>query len=232
VYFDHSGIYDKLIDYGLSRNCNVLVFDLPGHGLSSGARAVIDSFADYGNALTDVVAGADLPPLPIFAIGQSTGCSALMEVARCHQWPIEKVALLAPLVHPAGWFRMRVGHSLLHRFTDSLERKFNENTSDLGFLDFLRAEPLQSHRVSLLWIAALKRWLQDLPISDLGVGPALVIQGLKDGTVDWRYNMQVITDLFPGSEIHYLQEAGHQLANESLSIREDYFAILDSYFFR
>ena len=126
---------------------------------------------------------------------------------------------------------VRVGHSLLHRFTDSLERKFNKNSSDLGFLNFLRSDPLQCHRLSLLWVGAMKRWLKSLPNADLGVGSALVIQGRKDGTVAWRYNMKAIVRLFPGSEIHYLDEAGHQLANESLAIRERYYAILDQYFF-
>lgn len=230
-YFDHAGIYDKLIAYGLSRGCNVLIFDLPGHGLSSGERAVINEFADYGKATEAVISGADLPSLPNFALGQSTGCAALMELARHASWPFSKTALLAPLVRPAGWTSVSLGHTLLHRFTDSLERKFNKNTSDLGFLDFLRADPLQSHRMSLLWIGALKRWLKSLPIEDLGVGPALVIQGCKDGTVDWRYNMKAIAQLFPDSQIHFLDEAGHQLANESPAIRDDYYAILDNYFF-
>ncbi|MEP5567388.1 MAG: alpha/beta hydrolase [Halioglobus sp.] len=230
-YFDHAGIYDKLVAYGLSRRCNVLIFDLPGHGLSSGDRAVIDAFVDYGKAIEAVLSGAELPSLPNFALGQSTGCAALMELARHAAWPFTKTALMAPLVRPAGWAGVRLGHSLLHRFTDSLERKFNKNSSDLGFLDFLRSDPLQSHRMSLLWIGALKRWLKSLPIEDLGVGPALVIQGRKDGTVDWRYNMNAIAQLFPGSDIRYLDEAGHQLANESLAIRDSYSAILDEYFF-
>ncbi|WP_165954199.1 alpha/beta hydrolase [Seongchinamella unica] len=230
-YFDHSGIYDKLIDYGLSRRCNVLIFDLPGHGLSSGERAGIDDFADYGQAVHEVVSAAQMPDLPFNALGQSTGCAALMELARHHRWPFSKLALLAPLVRPAGWRGVQLGHILLHRFTDSLERRLNHNTSDLGFLDFLRDDPLQSHRVSLPWIGALRRWLKSLPLADLGVGPALVVQGCKDGTVGWRYNMKAIVQLFPGSEICYLPTAGHQLANESAAIRADYEAALDRHYF-
>ena len=29
-YFDHSGLFAKLIEHGLSRGCNVVIFDLPG----------------------------------------------------------------------------------------------------------------------------------------------------------------------------------------------------------
>lgn len=230
-YFDHSGIYDKLVGYGLSRGCNVLIFDLPGHGLSTGERASIDDFAAYGLAVHDSVIAAQLPALPFFALGQSTGCAALMELARHHPWPFARVALLAPLVRPAGWRGVQLGHALLHRFTDSLERKFNRNSSDSEFLAFLRSDPLQSHRLSLRWVGALRRWLRSLPLADLGVGPALVVQGQRDTTVGWRYNMKAIVRLFPGSEIYYLPGAGHQLANESAAIRADYAAALDRHYF-
>jgi alpha-beta hydrolase superfamily lysophospholipase len=57
---------------------------------------------------------------------------------------------------------------------------------------------------------------------DLGVGPALIIQGDADTTVDWHYNVGVLETLFPGSQVEYLRGAGHQLANESQAIRSDY----------
>jgi len=230
-YFDHSGLYDKLIDYGLSRSCNVLIFDLPGHGLSSGEAGVIDDFADYGKAITDVLHSAGLPELPLHVIGQSTGCAALVECARHHAWPFQRAVMLAPLVRPAGWLGVRAGYLLLHRFSDSVVRKFSRNSSDLYFLEFVRRDPLQSHRVSLRWIGALRRWLGGLLLTDLGVGPVLVIQGQRDGTVAWRYNMGAISRLFPGSEIHYLPQAGHQLANESAQIRASYSNEIDRYLF-
>jgi lysophospholipase len=230
-YFDHAGLYDKLVAYGLSRRCNVLIFDLPGHGLSSGEPGVIDDFADYGRAVKDVLQAARLPDLPLHTIGQSTGCAALMEFARHYSWPFQRTVLLAPLVRPAAWLAVRTGHVLLHRFSNSVVRKFSRNSSDPEFLDFIRRDPLQNHRVSLRWIGALRRWLAGLPLADLGVGPALVIQGQQDGTVDWRYNMDAISKLFPDSVIHYLPAAGHQLANESAQIRASYSEVADRYLF-
>ncbi len=230
-YFDHTGLYDKLIAYGLSRNCNVLIFDLPGHGLSSGEPAVIDDFADYGEAIANVLKAVPLPELPLLVMGQSTGCAALAEFARRHPWPFSRAALLAPLVRPAGWLRVRLGHLVLHRFTDSLVRKFNSNTSDTAFLDFVQRDPLQCKRVSLRWIGALKRWLAELSLADLCVGSVLVVQGREDGTVDWQYNMEAIAKLYPGSRIRYLAGAGHQLANESDAIRKEYYQMLDEHLF-
>lgn len=230
-YFDHTGIYDKLVDYGLSRRCNVLIFDLPGHGLSSGDSAVIDDFGDYAEAVASVLDTVSLPALPLHVIAQSTGCAALMSLARRHPWPFERTAFLAPLVKPAGWLGIRLGHRLLSPFTDALQRGFNSNSSDAEFLHFVRSDPLQSHRVSLRWIGALKRWLAALPRSDLGVGPVLVLQGDRDGTVNWRYNTRVVARLFPNSRIEYLSGAGHQLANESAAIRARYAAMLDQWLF-
>ncbi len=230
-YFDHTGIYDKLIEYGLSRQCNVLMFDLPGHGLSSGERAVIDDFADYAAAVASVLETVALPALPLHVIAQSTGCAALMSFAATRPWPFERSVFLAPLVRPAGWLGVRLGHSLLSPFTETLQRNFNENSSDHDFLQFVRSDPLQCHRVSLRWIGALKHWLATLSRDDLGVGPVLVLQGDRDGTVDWRYNVKAVLKLFPESRVTYLAGAGHQLANESEDIRAEYAAEIDDWLF-
>ncbi len=232
-YFDHSGLYGKLIAYGLARGYNVLIFDLPGHGLSSGEPAVIDDFRAYAHALQDVLAAAALPSqLPLYTIGQSTGCAALTECARQGFWPFSGAAFLAPLLHPARWGLVQLGYRLLGAFRGSVPRTFNRNTADTDFLDFVRRDPLQAQRVPLRWIGALRRWLDSLPQGALDAGPVLLVQGREDGTVDWRYNIPAYLRLFPGSETFYLPTAGHQLANESADQRELYYAALDQWFTR
>lgn len=229
-YFDHSGLFGKLIGYGLAHNCNVMIFDLPGHGLSSGEVAAIDDFADYGRAIAAVLAAPGLPPdLPLWVMAQSTGCSALVELARQQQWPFTAAVLLAPLLRPKGWRRGKVAHSLLRHFVDSIERKFAPNSSDPDFLSFLCQDPLQSRRLSLRWMSALRRWIAGLPRSDLGAGPVLIVQGDADQTVDWRYNLGVYKTLFPGSQVTMLPGAGHQLANESTLIRQTYLETVGHY---
>ena len=226
-YFDHTGLFGNLIQQGLARNCNVLIFDLPGHGLSSGEPAVIDDFSDYSQALADVLAAAQLPDLPLWVVAQSTGCAALVDFVRKHTWPFAAAVLLAPLVRPVGWLRVRVAHMLLQRFIDSVPRKFSENSSDRKFLEFVQSDPLQSARLPLRWVGALRRWLAALPAHDLGVGPALVLQGDADKTVAWRYNLKAVDQLFPGSQVEILPGAGHQLANESADIYQRYLAVTD-----
>jgi alpha-beta hydrolase superfamily lysophospholipase len=223
-YFDHTGLFNKLIEWGLAQQCNVLIFDLPGHGLSSGEPAVIDDFADYSRAIKDVLGAVSLPPLPLWVMAQSTGCAALIEYARKYDWPFAATVLLAPLIRPANWPLVAAGHFVLGHFINGIKRSFSVNSSDGDFLAFLQRDPLQSHQISLQWVGALRRWLQHLPRRDLGVGPALIIQGDADATVDWRYNVGFVEKLFPGSRVDYLHGAGHQLANESAQFRHDYLA--------
>jgi alpha-beta hydrolase superfamily lysophospholipase len=223
-YFDHSGLFNKLIAWALAHRCNVLIFDLPGHGLSSGEPAVIDDFGNYSRAIDTVLRATSLPALPWWVMAQSTGGAALIDYARKYAWPFAATVLLAPLVRPARWASVSAAHRLLAPFVPSVERKFAANSSDREFLDFLKRDPLQSRRTSLRWVGALRRWLRELPRRDLGVGAVLVIQGDADATVDWRYNVGFVSALFPGSRVEYLPGAGHQLANESESYRRAYLA--------
>ena len=228
-YMDHSGLFGHLIEFGLLRGCNVLIFDLPGHGLSTGAQVAIDDFKEYSRAIGAVLAAARMPELPWWTMAQSTGCAALMEYSRTANWPFKATVFLAPLVRPKDWELVRLAHVLLHRFTDDIKRKFAENSSDKEFLAFMRQDPLSSRTISLRWIGALRRWLTDLPMRDLGIAPLLVVQGDADGTVAWRRNMKDIAILAPGSQIIYLKGAGHHLANESGSIRTGYMMKIDRF---
>ena len=228
-YFDHSGLFSHLVHFGLAQGCNVVVFDLPGHGLSSGEEAVIDDFAEYGAAVADVVASDQLPNLPRWALGQSTGCAALIEYARSGAPRFDRTVLLAPLLRPTAWPRVRLARRLLQPFTDRVTRRFAENSSDRAFLEFLQHDPLQPRYISVRWVAALERWLASLDFADLGAGPALVVQGDHDGTVDWRWNLPRIGRLFPGSDVVYVEGAGHHLANEAPQLREDYCKVIARY---
>ena len=228
-YLDHSGLYGHLIEYGLKRGCNVIIFDLPGHGLSTGDPAAIDDFKDYSRAITAVMSSAGLPNFPWWAMAQSTGCSALMEYSRAVNWPFSAAVFLAPLIRPRDWQFVRFAHVLLHRFIDGTPRKFADNSSDKAFLSFSRHDPLQSRRISIRWVGALRRWLADLPMRDLGMGPILVLQGDRDGTVAWRRNMKDIPSLIPECEVVYVEGAGHHLANESEDIRRVYLRRVEDY---
>lgn len=221
-YYDHVGIYGHVIARLLATGHDVVAFDLPGHGLSTGEPAVIDDFDDYQQVLHAVLAGmtaAQLPPLRV-AVGQSTGAAVLMEYLLANRLdaaraPFAKAVLLAPLVRPVNWTLNRLVYLLVRPFRDSIPRKFAINSHDEAFLRFLREEdPLQSHRLSVRWVGAMKRWIPRMEAHAPLDFPLVVVQGDRDGTVDWRHNLGVIRAKFPSVEVHRVAGAGHQLANE------------------
>ena len=78
-YYDHTGLYSSLIRFCLQQDWNVVAFDLPGHGLSSGEQASIGSFQEYDEVFSHVLQRVQQSlPGPLYAFGQSTGGAILI----------------------------------------------------------------------------------------------------------------------------------------------------------
>ncbi|MGJ7461322.1 alpha/beta hydrolase [Halomonas sp. MA07-2] len=234
-YFDHLGLYRHLLEHLLDRNWRVVLWDLPGHGLSSGARASIDDFDDYGGclcALQHHLEEAGLAPRPWIGVGQSTGAAILATDALTRgddgQWA--GLALLAPLVRPWGWNQSSWLHLLVGPFVRSIPRKFRANSTDADFADFLRdGDPLQADRVAIGWVSAMRRWMPRLLALPPNPVKTLILQGEQDLTVDWEWNLAVLARKFPNAEIHRHPEARHHLVNEAEPIRQLLFEALDCF---
>ncbi len=234
-YYDHVGLFAHIIKYCLGRNLAVVAFDLPGHGLSSGEPASIDSFSLYTQVFKDCVAQAQEAqlPAPFHVVAQSTGGAIVMDYCLGHceqsQKQFAHIVLLAPLVRPHAWARGSFMHAIAKLFVQSIGRSFVPNSHDVEFLRFLReGDPLQCHRLVSAWVGALKQWLRAFEGYE-SCGRALtIIQGGEDTTVDWRYNLVKIKSKFPESRVHMLPEARHHLANESVELRAQLMSILDS----
>lgn len=232
-YFDHVGLYGHLIRYLLERDLAVLAFDLPGHGLSSGAAATIDTFDHYVAAFDACLSalGSHLQK-PWHLFGQSTGGAIAMEWMLAnryekHSSPFEHVILLAPLVRPYLWPVNRILYEVARLFITERQRTFAVNAENPEFLRFLRDhDPLQARVLPVQWVTAMKAWkdrFERYGATDL---EPLVIQGHADRTVDWRYNMAIIERLFE-PEIFFIPEARHHMVNESPEIRRQIFAKID-----
>jgi lysophospholipase len=232
-YFDHAGLFRHLIEYCLQRQFNVVIYDLPGHGLSTGERVSIPSFSDYLTVLKDCVKlFGNVAPQPWYAIGQSTGAAILMDYTLQELPPsFDKIVLLAPLVRAAEWRLVKLAYWVGSKFLDKVPRKFGVNSNDKAFMEFLeKTDPLQARHIAVRWVDALLRWesrFDYLPASEKHI---LIIQGQRDTTVDWRYNIPAIRKKFPKAKYLPLQEAYHHLANESPEIRAKIFAAIDMYF--
>ncbi|HEX6591563.1 MAG TPA: alpha/beta hydrolase [Moraxellaceae bacterium] len=225
-YLDHSGLYRHLMRDCLARGKAVFIFDLPGHGLSSGDRVDIPDFAHYQQVLEGALTqfGAQLPQ-PFYAIGLSMGGAIVMDhiLSACSSGKtpaFRKALLLAPLLRPAQWQQIRFGYWLIHRLKPSVPRVFRSNSSDEDYLRFVReSDPLQARDVPMRWIGALKRWvarMEKLPATDF---PVLLVQGGRDETVEWAYNNAFVRRHFKVEHEAQLPEASHQLANERDDLR-------------
>ncbi|HEX7036744.1 MAG TPA: alpha/beta hydrolase [Pseudomonadales bacterium] len=232
-YYDHTGLYVHLIRHLLERRLAVMCFDLPGHGLSSGEPATIETFDYYVEAFEAAMAALEAHlPWPWHLIGQSTGGAVAMEWLLANRMtretsPFRSVVLLAPLVRPYRWPVNRLVYAIARRFVRERPRVFRSNTDNREFLEFLRdRDPLQARVLPVQWVTAMVAWrerFERYPPSDIA---PLVIQGQADMTVDWRYNMRVIERLFR-PRIFYIPGARHHLVNEVPAIRAQIFQAID-----
>ena len=238
-YYDHVGLYRHVIEFGLKHRLNVIAYDLPGHGLSSGPRASIDQFSDYVAVFKAVIQffQADTPK-PFYLCAQSTGGAIAMDyylsnsIQRANSI-FSKVALFAPLIRPQNWEFANVSYILAKRFIKERQRMFEENSGDSSFMHFLQAkDPLQTRVLPLTWVGALSRWIdyfEALPGTDM---PLCLLQGRADSTVDFAHNLPIICEKFKASKIYFFDRAQHQLVNETAAIREKLFTTVADYFFK
>lgn len=220
-YFDHSALYGKLIRWGLAQGYDIHAFDLPGHGLSSGRPAAIEHFDEYSEVLSTIIQKEGYRQYSL--IGQSTGCAVIINSllnkslsSRLEPTP-EHVILLAPLVRPFYWQRLRWLYRLLSVAIKSVKRLFVKSSHDDVFNHFLeKNDPLQTRKIPLCWLGAMDKWIttiqQFAPVDTI---PTTIIQGTKDVTVDWHYNHPQIKRCLPQTNIHFVEQACHHLVNES-----------------
>lgn len=224
-YFDHVGLYKHIIGYLLELGYAVVAYDLPGHGLSSGAPVTINTFRTYRRVLKRCLKEMDgRLPQPWHLVAQSTGGAIAMDLllySKGEASPFDQVVLLAPLVRPAKWWYVRLLHTLISPFMRYVKRVFSANSGDPEFLDFIEfRDPLQYRQISSRWVGALRRWVGRFRRATPADVSPVVIQGDQDETVDWRHNLKVIGKKFASPEVHILKGARHHLANESESYRE------------
>jgi len=231
-YFDHCGQLNFLVKYLLEDGYAVAAFDLPGLGLSTGERGAIDDFSQYSQALIDF-ADKVRPQLngPYHFVGHSTGAAAVLDYLLTNNCTIfDRVVLVAPLVHCAAWEQSKISYNEKIQFIKSVPRIFRKNSSDPDFLDFIKnKDPLQTRKIPLKWVRALHEWNEKIENLSPCEKPVKIIQGTKDATVDWRFNIKFLQDKFRYAEVSLIENANHELFNESVDIRKEVFSQISHY---
>jgi len=230
-YYDHVGIYQHLIRVLIQSNYAVVIYDMPGHGLSSGKPTAIQSFEQYQDAMSSCLAVCKGHVVtPYHCVGQSTGGAVLIDrliEEREGDKTFDKVVLLAPLIRPKGWESIGYIHTAIKPFFKIWHRSFSTNSSDSSFVNFLKQhDPLQSKWMAVDWISALKEWVPKIENAQQLQKKILIIQGTSDGTVEWRHNIGVLKRLFKELKIAYIEGGKHHLVNESLDKRNSIFKVL------
>lgn len=225
-YYDHVGLFGSLIDFCLQQGWNVVACDLPGHGLSSGEPATIDDFAVYDEVLHGLVCQLGLSADNrghLFA--QSMGAAISINYCLQRQLtnansPFHHIALFAPLVRPAKWFKVQLLHSLLSPFLKTVKRGPTNSSNDPEFIDFINQDdPLQARYLSVKWLSALRRWIKIIDRQPACNIPIVVLQGDQEYTVDDQFNLPWIASKFPQQLRIALPGMRHHLVNETAALQ-------------
>ena len=230
-YFDHGGLYRHVIKHLLSMNLAVVMIDLPGHGLSSGARADIDDFFSYEQTWQAVLDACAALPRPWYAVGQSTGCSVIMlNIVKNPTNNLAKVVMFAPLVRPRKWLQTRLVQPLISLFKPVIPRYFSHNSQDTRFLAFVKNDdPLQSRELPASWLSAMGEWVQWFLSQQRIIADVLVLQGDADRTVDAKFNLKALTKRVSNISVCRYATVRHHMVNELPALRAQMFADMENF---
>ncbi len=232
-YMNHVAQMKKLIVELTDQGFAVGVFDLPGHGLSSGQRGGIDSFDTYSKVLAKYINIIDERFTgKKHLIGFSTGGSAVIDYILCNGGgnKVDKVLLAAPLVHSYGWKASRFGYDLTSWILERIPNMYFKNSEDVEYIEFVRSDPLIVKEVPFGWLEKLYQWnekIEDCPKSDKHIK---MLQGTQDRTVDGEYNIMFLQKKFDNIDVVMIEGAMHELLNEQVKLRTEVFNEITRYF--
>ena len=209
-YLDHTGMLGPLIQNFLDRKFIVAVYDLPGHGLSSGERASIGDFDEYVQTLRDFFQYCrSYLPAPYHIISHSTGSAIVLEYfTQAEEQPFDGIVFLAPLVHSAYWHLSKFGYVLGKPFRlKTVPRRSSPPSSNPEFVEFAKNDPLQASRVPLHWVGEMYEWNHDVHDMNVLELPLLIIQGTRDSVVDWDYNIAFFQEKIRGVSVKLIKNA-------------------------
>ncbi|GGF23624.1 alpha/beta hydrolase [Halobacillus andaensis] len=223
-YLNHVGHLNKIIQHLTSHHYRVISYDLQGHGLSNGDRASVSSFADYVTTLEKLMekVKAEMPD-PFYVIGHSTGGAIILDYLLKHRThPFDKVILLAPLVRSNHWYLTKIAYSFVQLipFIKQVKRQIKKRAMSKEYVAFLKRDPLQPKAIPLSWLRALMEWNQTIHRYPPLATDLFVIQGNKDDTVEWTYNLPFIHKRFCNARTVLIDEGQHELINDDPATRE------------
>ncbi len=234
-YYDHVGLYGHLIEYLLGRALTVVAFDHPGHGLSTGPRADIDSFDRYVQTLDAVRQHAEgvlrQRATGWHWFGQSMGGAVILEYFDQRPPDAEElghVVLFAPLVRPYAWWLNRWVFAVAKLTITERPRLIAPNADNQEFFNLQIKDPLQARVLPVRWVQSMVDWFTRFERRGQVSTPVKILQGYADRTVSWRHGYRVLTKRYPHASWHLIPNGQHHLVNESAEIRSGMWQWLDA----
>lgn len=228
-YLSHSGLFSDFYQYFLERGFGIVSVDLPGHGLSSGLRTGINDFLEYANVVKLVYDKVATNGKKVVLLGHSTGCAAIYEfIVHYNVYP-KKVIFVAPLVRLILWELATTGYNLFGESVKELPRLKRKTTRNEKYIDFIfNRDPLGYEKVHLSWFKAAYIWNQRILKYPVITNVSLsIIQGTSDTVVDWKYNINFLTNKFPYVRVFLLKDVEHEILIEEEYIRNKCFQIIE-----
>lgn len=191
-YAEHTGRYAWLVGSLVAAGYECDVFDLRGHGRSTGARGHVARFADYLDDLERIIARPDAAQ-PLFGVGHSLGGLIALEYARVRPGTLAGLAVSSPFLAPA--FEVT---PLLEKLAAVVSRvaprqavKSNIDpgslTHDVSVAEAYSNDPLVFDTATLGWWREVRRVQEDLLASAPDIRlPVLFLLGDADRVANWR----------------------------------------------
>ncbi|ADN03099.1 alpha/beta hydrolase [Spirochaeta thermophila] len=185
-YATDSSLYGALARTLIEEEWDVVLIDLPGHGLSTGERGgAWPDFSIYGDTVQHTL-NALSPHLrrPLTAIGHSTGALALIDHTTHYPSPFIRLVLFAPLIHTRAYSLLATAHTLTSPFVRHVRA--------------LSRTPLGLRIFPLSWFEGLKTWEASTRlIPRIPAPPTLLILAGEDTVVDNTYNRTFLQERLP-----------------------------------
>ena len=125
------------------------------------------------------------------------------------------------MIHWTGYEQSKGTYKIYIKFTKKIPRFYRKNSSDKDYLVFNKTQDyLHCKHLSLDWVKALFDWNKQVEAMPACEREVRVVQGDKDGTVDWTYNLQMIEKKFPNADIKMISGANHELFNEAYAYKQ------------
>lgn len=202
-YFTHSGTYSKTIERLLRMNYSVITVDLPGHGLSSGPRGDIESFRSYGIVVQDLISSVKSEGKPLYAIGHSTGASAIMEyMLALGGNELDSVVLACPLVQ-TSWWKLT---NLLYKVLDPFKEHFKTGQDVQDFTDF--------SDIPFSWFSSLREWNEVNSEYGISRSDVLLIHAENDEVVSNTASLAYVKEHFPVFKHYTAKNSSHSIFKE------------------